>query len=100
MSQIWIALAHVKLCTDNDALETAKGAFVPVLGIASDLDAFVALCVDKLQALGFEAVEFEDVQPFKTRLETCEVSSEVIALADSLSVDFPFAYGTFHSYPS
>jgi len=96
--EIWIGLAHVKPKQGNDALQGAKGAFAPILSMATDVNSFISTATSFLNAHGFEVIEMEDVQIFEERCRDADVDEELMTLAQNLSETDPVQIDIFQSY--
>jgi len=96
--EIWIGLAHVKPKQGNEALQGARGAFVPILSMATDSDHFISTATSFLNAHGFEVIEMEDVQLFEERCKNADVDEELMTLVKNLSETVPVQIDIFQSY--
>ena len=82
---IWIALAHLKpRSRESGILPGAMGAYVNAVALAMDAVEFEHRVRREMQEYGLELVEFEGAKTRDDRLAPCEVSDELIALAESI----------------
>lgn len=95
---IWIGLAHVQPRSGNELLEGAKGAFVPVVGMAKTIPEFSDLLINMLESYSFDVLEIEDIELFEERLKSFDVDSELRELVSSLSETHPVALSAFDAY--
>ncbi len=96
--QPWIGLAHVRPRQENELLEGAIGAFVPIVALAMGIDDFISMATTLVNSYGFDVVVIEDIQPLEERLKNSEVEEGVIRLAEGLSETEPIAFDTFQAY--
>jgi hypothetical protein len=96
---IWIALAHVKPGSPESGLsKRAKVVYGNALALTADAVEFEQRVRSELQECGLELIEFEDAETLNDRLETSEVSDELVALADSIVVSDKICFDTFRNY--
>jgi len=96
--EVWIGLAHVKPNPGNDLLDGARGAFVPVLALASCVEEFTSKVMGLLRKYNFRIPEIEDIEPLKIRLARGPVDSAIVKLASSISEDNNVAFSSFETY--
>jgi hypothetical protein len=94
----WIGLAHVRPMPGNSALGGSTGAYVAVVGIADDVDAFARIVTAKLNEYDFQVIGIEDIEMFEKRSARCNVDADVTRMAASLNMENPIALATFHAY--
>jgi hypothetical protein len=95
---VWIGLAHVQPKQGNELLEGAKGAFVPVLGLASTLTEFSDALIILLESYSFNVLEVEDIELYADRIKSFNIDSELQNLVTTLNESEPIVLSTFEAY--
>lgn len=96
--EVWIGLAHVKPKLGNDLLDGARGAFVPVLALASNVNEFTSRAMSLLRKYDFHVVEIEDIEPLKIRLAHSAIDNAIVNLASNISEDNYVVFSSFETY--
>jgi len=94
----WICLVEVRARPNNDALGSAKGAFVTTVVFADGAEDFTKRLTHALADEGFDVVKIEDIGLFDERARTDDVAEEVASVAEGVSEQAPVGFGTFHSF--
>lgn len=94
----WIGLAHVRPHEGNVSLQGGKGAFVPIVGLASSADDLASLAATLLHYHQFEVIEVNDIEPLSERLANHSVEDEMLEIAGKLSHHDRIGIGRFQVY--
>ena len=97
--QLWIALANVG-ARDAFSPITGIGAYVNVVGPASDRAAFEAATRRAADAIHLDLLELEDVEPLESRTAEYRVDPDILALAAEAVKIGGVMFGTCHNYPA
>jgi hypothetical protein len=96
--KVWIGLVGVGCLPGCDALQGRAGAYVNSLAWASSAADFESAVRRDLEALGLFPFEFEDIEPFDSRVQTASPEKELYDLAEEVRRLKETRFGTFHSY--
>ena len=96
--QKWIGLFEVKPIRGNDVLRKARGAYVNVIGLASDAEHFREIAVLALAQQEFEVVVVEDIRTVNEWLMHDDPAAEMISLAQTVTSQSPVALGSFYTW--
>lgn len=105
ISDIWIAIVHVKSRDGFSHLDNKGGAFVNILVKAKNIEEMNFLAKKILFEEGFIVEEiFEDkkeggVELLSERLKWATLDQDILNLVDVISETYPVQFGDFHSYP-
>ncbi len=91
-------MAHVIPQVGNDLLDGAAGAFVPIVGLASDEHEFASDIATLLVTYGFDVSAVEDIELLERRRAHSAVEEDIVILAASLTAENPLAMGDFEAY--
>lgn len=94
----WICIAHVESGPEQDILEGAKGAFVPVVGIAESEGSFRGTVAGALAEAGLVVKEIDDVIELDLLRPPPGVDNELLVLASQLSEAQPVLCAEFEAY--
>jgi hypothetical protein len=94
-SSTWSGTAHVEPKQGNQLIGPSKGAYVPVVGLATTWVEFRARTEHAMSALEFDLIDFDDV----TKLgDVNTLGSTMRERAFSLSEANPIEFGAFHTF--
>lgn len=79
-------------------LGEAIGGYVNIVALAADEVAFLRRADEAFGDLGLTVSELEDILLLEEDQAWKLANSEVLALAETVSPDTPFRFGTIHSY--
>ncbi len=96
---VWIGMVDARPREGNDVLKKgALGAYVQILALAHNASTFREKATKALDALGFDAVEFEDLEDFEGRCRGGRLDPEMIRLANDAIDTGECQFATFNSY--
>jgi len=95
---VWIGLAHVRPWATNRALGDSSGAFVPVVGLATDADDLATLAATLLYHHQFDTVEVDDIELLSIRQKKHNVEHDLLSMAKELRDDDKVRLGAFQVY--
>jgi hypothetical protein len=96
---IWIAFIHVKPLSPKSVLSSgAKGAYANAMALANDRRGFEDKIRKGVLDYGLELVDLEDVETFAERVESQDVSSELLAIAESIESPERVYFDAFYNY--
>ena len=93
----WIGLLHVKPREGNNVTDGLY-SFVNVVAFATDAGEYATIAVRLLNAMDFDVLQLEDIEPWSSRLQHSSPDQEIRDLVDDLSDETFAAYSTFYSY--
>lgn len=96
--ETWIGLAHVRPHEGNSLLQGGDGAFVPVVGLASDADELANFAATLLHHHEFEVVDVDDIELLSERLANHSVEDEILEVANKLDQHDRIGVGKFQIY--
>ncbi|MCB0321500.1 MAG: hypothetical protein KDD60_11290 [Bdellovibrionales bacterium] len=91
----WIALLEVRA---QGKLGETTNAFCTSIALASDEQQFEELARTTLAKMGFELMAIEEVELYRDRVLSFELSEECRTLAETTSDQQPIHFCTFHTY--
>jgi len=97
-TDVWIGLVEVQPQPGNDALKSAKGAFVNVVALAPTEREYKALVEATTAEYGFSIIKYTDVARLDDWKKTYRLHLELDQLADGLTNEHPIQFGEFQSY--
>jgi hypothetical protein len=98
---VWIGLAHLKPRASKSALpKGARGTYTNALALAKDLSEFEEKIRKHAREYGLDLVEIEDAGPFDQRVESHEVSLQLLELAESIQSSRQVCFDAFYNYLS
>jgi hypothetical protein len=98
--EVWIGLASVHQRPGAGVLMDENDAIVQTLGLASSHAEFCEVIRQAFDALGFDLVEVEDVDPLAVRLQKWTVDESLLVKAAEVEkTGFP-RFGTFMTWGS
>ncbi|HMP04624.1 MAG TPA: hypothetical protein PKC45_19220 [Gemmatales bacterium] len=96
----WIGLAEVRGLTPASFLSDAtQGAFVNVVGLATNAGTFARLTAEHCREIDLELLDLTDVEPFDERIKKYRVDVELKELVAQLSPGSPVLFGVFVVFP-
>jgi hypothetical protein len=96
--KVWIGLVGVGCLPGCDPFQGKAGAYVNALAWVSSAADFEAAVRRDLEVLGLFPFEFEDIEPFDSRVQTASPEQELRDLAEDVRRLKETRFGTFHSY--
>jgi hypothetical protein len=94
----WTATAEVAPRAGNTLLGSAKGAYVPVVGIAHSEQEFRAGVDRAMGALDFELIDLEEVLPLHSSSDIASLDEVLRDRLDMLHKGNPVEFGSFHTF--
>jgi len=97
-TDVWIGLVEVTPQLGNDALGSAKGAFVNVVALASTDRDYMQLVETTMAEYGFSIVKATDVARLDDWKKSNRLHPELARLAKGLTKESPIQFDEFQSY--
>jgi hypothetical protein len=94
----WSGTAEVVPQKGNDALGAAKGAYVAVVGLATDHDMFCARVAYAMSAMDFDLIDLDDFAEVAMPLKSSKFDPVLAERIGTLSPSNPIEVGTFHAF--
>lgn len=94
---VWIGLLNVKPRKGND-LTDGSHSFVTVVALGKDANDYTEIAIRLLNAMDFDVLEVEDVEPWSVRIQKGSPDQEIRDLVAGLTNENWAAYSTFYSY--
>lgn len=95
---MWIGLVGVASPPESDFLEGAKGAYVNVVTLASDVTDYANRVKEALGELGLDLIEIEDSESLSRRMSKWTVDEEIMMMAKTARRTGSVTFGTFYAY--
>jgi hypothetical protein len=95
---LWIGLAEVVGTSKSAEISSAEGAFVHIVGVAEDQEAFASRLSEELDHRGLALISLDEVEPLLDRQVYGHVNQELLEAASLLDEDCPVRFGTFQAF--